>query len=318
MAHRAHTQSTEATAEMDASSGGVRREPGLVIITGSSLGEFYSLNDGATLIVGRDSSCDIVLQRPSVSRRHLRVERQGNEVRASDLGSKNGVAVDNQLVHEEGVTLSNGDLIRVGDATLKYLDGQTPETRYHERSYHLATRDALTNLSNRLLFKESLGRMLADWTRRGGCLSLGLLDLDRFKQVNDNHGHEAGDRVLQLLASILTTELRASDLIARLGGEEFAVAFADTDTATAASTIGKINAALVEKCQTYTGFPSSSFSAGIAGLPETLTDIPAASLDLVVLQKSLMHAADQAMYQAKDAGRNRVIIADPIDLSRCV
>ncbi|MEM7704620.1 MAG: GGDEF domain-containing protein [Pseudomonadota bacterium] len=299
------TQSTDATAEMDYGRSQSRREPGLVIITGSSLGEFYSLADGTSLIVGRDADCDIVLQRPSVSRRHLRVEREGSQVTAADLNSKNGALVDQQPVPLEGVQLNNGDLIRVGDATLKYLDGRTPEARYHERSYRLATRDALTNLNNRLLFLDALARTLADWNRRGGNVSVALLDLDHFKQINDRFGHEAGDRVLQLLASILTSSLRASDLIARLGGEEFAVAFADTPPQDAAEILTKINEELAQRCQDFTDMPTASFSAGVASLPPVAPH----NADLAALQNALLRSADQAMYQAKDAGRNKVVIS---------
>ncbi|MEM9533312.1 MAG: GGDEF domain-containing protein [Pseudomonadota bacterium] len=298
------TQSNDATAEFDFRASATA-EPGLVIITGSSLGEYYPLADPAQIIVGRDKSCDIVLDRPSVSREHLKIQRRGSRVTIQDLGSKNGVQLDGQALGTGTATLQGGTLLRLGDATLKFLDGQSPESAYHARSYRLATRDPLTDLHNRLYFMDTLGRMLADWSRRGGTLALAVIDLDHFKRVNDDRGHEAGDRILQVTAQVLTRELRASDLIARIGGEEFAVAMADTRTGPAAEILTKINRRLLRGTAELTGGSGIGFSAGVAGLP---AEAPP-NVRLKPLQRRLLRTADAAMYEAKDLGRGQVVVA---------
>ena len=297
--------SNDATQDYD-SGASEDREPGLVVITGSSLGEYYSLVDDEPLIVGRGSECDIVLQRPSVSREHLKVVFSQGQVTAYDLGSKNGASADDRPVPTDGLILRDGALIRLGDATLKYLDGKSPEADYHERSYLLATKDPLTGLNNRLSFKESLTRAIADWARRGGELAVAVLDLDHFKQVNDAHGHHAGDQVLRLTADVAIDQLRASDLVARLGGEEFVIALPDTGAQAMHQVLEQLGDKIRAQAKTLFAEPEITFSAGIACLPARAN----AALDLRRLQQRLLHLADQAMYQAKAEGRNRIVIAD--------
>lgn len=299
------TSSNDATEDYN-SGASEDREPGLVVITGSSLGEYYSLAEETPLVIGRGSECDIVLQRPSVSREHLRVVFSQGQVKAYDLGSKNGASADDRLVPQEGLILRDGALIKLGDATLKYLDGKSPEADYHERSYLLATKDPLTGLNNRLYFKESLTRAVADWARRRSELAVAVLDLDHFKQVNDVHGHHGGDQVLRLTADTIIGQLRASDLVARLGGEEFVIALPDTGEQSMHQILTQLGERLRLQAQSLFQDPEVTFSAGIACLPAETHP----SLNLRRLQHRLLQVADQAMYQAKAEGRDRIVIGD--------
>ncbi|MEQ8603848.1 MAG: diguanylate cyclase [Marivibrio sp.] len=160
-------------------------------------------------------------------------------------------------------------------------------------------RDSLTGLLNHTATKEHLAGDAARMQRLGKPLALCLLDLDRFKQVNDVHGHPAGDRVLRALAHLLRQRLRVSDVIGRYGGEEFAIALPDTDVESAARVLEEIREAFAVLPQASEAGPfTATFSAGLAGLPRA-GDV-----------SRLTEAADRALYAAKAAGRNRVAIAD--------
>jgi diguanylate cyclase len=124
-------------------------------------------------------------------------------------------------------------------------------------------------------------------------LSAVLLDLDHFKQVNDVHGHEQGDKALAAVAQILGSLLRASDFAARYGGEEFLILLPDTDRALAADVAEKLRAAIAGAEISNIGSLTASF--GVAALPDDAGE-----------SEQLIRKADRALYSAKAAGRNRV------------
>lgn len=152
--------------------------------------------------------------------------------------------------------------------------------------------DPLTGLRNRRYLDLVLERELFRVRRYGRPLSLMILDLDHFKQVNDRYGHPVGDRVLETLAHCLEGQLRQSDRAVRLGGEEFAILLAETPLAQAVRLAGRVRQAVAAlKVPPVAGL---SVSIGVAeARPE---DSPL----------SLLKRADEALYQAKRRGRNRV------------
>jgi diguanylate cyclase (GGDEF)-like protein len=157
-------------------------------------------------------------------------------------------------------------------------------------------RDSLTGLLNHARFKDRLVHELERCARTGAELSVAMIDLDRFKQVNDTYGHLVGDRVIRALSSALTTGLRKIDIVGRYGGEEFGVILLDTAPHAAEVAIDKLRA---EFCEIELDASSrrfrSSFSAGIAGSLRH----PSA--------ERIIAAADSALYAAKKWGRNRVV-----------
>ena len=159
-------------------------------------------------------------------------------------------------------------------------------------------RDSLTGLYNHASTKEMLQRELARARRSGSLLSFVMLDLDHFKQVNDRHGHAVGDAVLRLLARTLRQRLRATDIVGRHGGEEFAVILPECTAENARKVIDGIRERFARLA-----IPAGDatlhvhFSAGIAAYPEWETDY------------ELSEQADRALYAAKAAGRNRVEIS---------
>src|SRR5438552_8298891 len=119
--------------------------------------------------------------------------------------------------------LKDGDYLRVGNCICRFLAGGNVEAQYHEEIYRLTIIDALTEIPNKRFFLEFLDRELARTVRYHRPLSLILFDIDKFKVINDQLGHLAGDFTLREMASSLKAAIRKEELFARYGGEEFAV-----------------------------------------------------------------------------------------------
>ncbi len=157
--------------------------------------------------------------------------------------------------------------------------------------------DSLTGLMNRAGFMHRLGRSLA--ARRDAPLALAIIDVDRFKLINDNRGHPVGDVVLAEIGRRISGEVRGCDVVGRLGGDEFAVLIDATDQAKAqeicARIVGAVSRTPIEL--PMGGTISAAISCGLAWQQ------PEVSADEFVL------AADTALYEAKRGGRNRVVAA---------
>ena len=170
-----------------------------------------------------------------------------------------------------------------------------------ERMQRIAHRDSLTDLPNRLLFNDRLAQSIRLARRDGRKFALLFLDLDKFKQVNDTLGHDAGDELLQQVAARIRRELRDSDTVARVGGDEFTVILPDVAGPEDAEIVArKIVAALSAPIRLEHKGRSVEIgsSIGIALYPSDAADADA-----------LVSAADAAMYEAKQAGRDYVICA---------
>jgi diguanylate cyclase (GGDEF)-like protein/PAS domain S-box-containing protein len=158
------------------------------------------------------------------------------------------------------------------------------------------TCDELTGLENRRSFFEALELELVRWRRLPRPLSLLMVDADHFKQINDQHGHAAGDAVLRHLAACLSATCRGMDVVARLGGEEFAVLLPGTTPEDANTVALRLCANLRQRAAQVEGAAiTCTVSVGVAAMDADVSDAHA-----------LLHRADLAMYAAKAAGRNRV------------
>ncbi|MDO8213336.1 diguanylate cyclase [Conexibacter sp. CPCC 206217] len=161
-----------------------------------------------------------------------------------------------------------------------------------------ATTDALTQLPNRWALQDALQRMQAQANRSHRPLSLVLLDIDRFKVLNDTWGHDAGDRALVAVGRALTGELRESDLAARTGGEEFAVLLPDTPLQGAMAVAEQLRGAIAAVDLDLDDHSlTASFGVAVLGLHASDAE-------------ALMQVADRALYAAKRAGRDRVEVAE--------
>jgi diguanylate cyclase (GGDEF)-like protein len=157
--------------------------------------------------------------------------------------------------------------------------------------------DALTNLLLRRPFLTALSRRLQEAKRKHVPLAVAIIDLDRFKHVNDTFGHAAGDRVLAQLGILMGNRYRSEDLRARWGGEELAIAFYGQERYTASALIERFlrEFRLIEFTGDHDEKFSVTFSGGVASYPEDGDTVEA-----------LLRAADERMFMAKDAGRNRI------------
>jgi two-component system, cell cycle response regulator len=163
----------------------------------------------------------------------------------------------------------------------------------------MALTDALTGAGNRRYLAKHLPRELQRSRRYGHCLAVLMCDLDRFKLINDGFGHDAGDQILQAFVDRTSMAIRSSDWIVRTGGEEFAVVLPETDLTGAAAVAEKVRVAMGSKpVSTVAGPLSASVSIGYSALVNP-TDLRRWS------PEDLLHAADQQLYTAKHAGRNR-------------
>ncbi len=157
-----------------------------------------------------------------------------------------------------------------------------------------ARTDPLTGLLNRRGFDEHAAREFAHVGREGAPIALAILDIDHFKQVNDQWGHIVGDRVLVNLARVLSGEARGIDVAARLGGEEFAVLMPGSDAAGAEAFVERVRAGL--EASAGSDLPGVRVSAGVAATSEPL--------DVQIMLESV----DRALYVAKRGGRDRTVV----------
>lgn len=174
--------------------------------------------------------------------------------------------------------------------------------RAERLNFELAMKDMLTGMANRRAITDQLLNTVARAQRQGQYLSVLMLDIDHFKQVNDGYGHQAGDMVLRGVAQILQSRLRAQDQIGRFGGEEFLVILPDTSLE-GAQTLAEALRQAVEATPTQWGAHSIAvtISIGVRGGAVTGGDTA----------DKLVGAADAALYRAKQNGRNRVEVALP-------
>jgi two-component system cell cycle response regulator len=263
--------------------------------TGPTMGSRYRLGT-TTLVLGRGDDCDIRIEDFSVSRRHASVAPRVDGYVITDLNSTNGTFVNDQPT--TSATLRDGDYVRVGKWIYRFLAGGNVENEYHEEIYRLTIIDALTQTHNRRYLTEFLDRELARSHGHGRPLSLVLFDIDKFKTINDEYGHLAGDHTLRELVRLVKGTIGPDDLLARYGGEEFAVVLVETPPSQAVLFAEKVRAAVARHPFEFDErkYPVT-VSLGVAGTPgyETLT------------ATELIRRADDRLYQAKNGGRNRVV-----------
>ncbi len=163
----------------------------------------------------------------------------------------------------------------------------------------LSYKDELTGLYNRRYFNDFMEFQISTHKRQNKPLSLIIFDIDFFKKINDTYGHLAGDFILQCFAKEITKFIRKTDLIARIGGEEFVVAFPDTNAESAKIAIEKLRKHIEEMTFNFENENLKiTFSAGVVEFRGIVSDA-----------QELLDKADVALYEAKETGRNKIIIA---------
>jgi two-component system, cell cycle response regulator len=271
----------------------------LIVLAGSNVGEMYKISDGE-LVVGRGRTCDVRLVDDGVSRKHATIRHVEGTLWVEDLGSRNGTFANGQRIRRHA--LSDGDKLQIGHTTiLKFTYHDHLDESFQKQMYDSALRDPLTRAYNKRYFNERLESEYRFAERHGAPLSLLLLDLDHFKEVNDTHGHLAGDHVLSVVARRIQESVRNEDVFARYGGEEFAIISRAIPLAGAKLFGERLRRVIAELQLEFEGTPIPvTMSVGISALPEAAADSALA----------LLASADRALYWAKAKGRNCVALFD--------
>ena len=266
----------------------------LVVIYGADLGKRITLGT-EDLECGRLAQDGVALDDDAVSRRHARFAWTGSGYLVADLGSTNGTFVNDASVRER--TLRDGDQVKIGHTIFKFICGSNVELSYHEEIYRLMTFDGLTEIHNKRSFETVIEREVSRAHRYRRPLSLLLFDIDHFKRINDACGHLAGDAVLRQLAALVSANIRREDIVARVGGEEFALVVPEIALEQARA-VGEKLRALIERtpCRFEDATIPITASFGVAEIGATP---PMGS-------KELYQLADERLYAAKRGGRNRV------------
>nr|WP_246481141.1 GGDEF domain-containing protein [Motiliproteus sediminis] len=179
------------------------------------------------------------------------------------------------------------------------MEEQAQRVQSHLEEQRLrALSDPLTLLPNRAAYDERVQQEYARWARYAGELTMVVCDLDHFKKINDGYGHLAGDKVLRVVAKILTRSIRETDFVARYGGEEFVILMPETDTDRAQQVMDKLRQTVAKSPFNFKGEPvrvTMSFGISCFGPNDSA--------------ETVFERADKALYQAKGEGRNRCVVA---------
>jgi two-component system, cell cycle response regulator len=268
----------------------------LTVLTGTLSGQMFRIPE-AGLLIGRAVSAGLKVPEEGVSRHHARIRCEGGVMLVEDLVSRNGTYVNGERI-STARTLEEGDKIQIGPLTvLRFAHHDEIDERFHQRLVASALRDPLTRLYNKRYLFDRLDSELRFARRHESALSLIMIDVDHFKELNDKHGHLAGDAVLANLAASLQRGVRNEDIVARFGGEELAVVLRAVELDQALA-LGERLRRLAEVTVTrYRGLElCATISVGAAEFPTTRAETV----------EQLIEAADQALYRAKHEGRNRV------------
>ena len=204
------------------------------------------------------------------------------------------------------IVMDRGDG-NISDELLFSLAGQAgiaiQNARLFERINAMATTDGLTGLNNSRHFFELADREFVRYKRYGAPLSVFMIDIDHFKQINDTHGHAAGDQVLKHLAGKLMEQVRDSDIVGRYGGEEFAVILPETKLETAIDIAERVREAIENDAARTedSGDIKYTLSIGVSIFTQDIQTVAA-----------VFETADKGLYEAKASGRNRVVVKSEI------
>lgn len=269
-----------------------RLAPALVVISGPDAGLSVRLERSVT--IGRDPAAGVALGDTSVSFAHARVEDRGGAWAVVDLGSTNGLKVDDAPCSD--AILRHATKIQVGTTVIRFEVQDEDDQAYDELVQRMISIDDLSGLFLRRRFDRELGQMLAAAAPAREPVALLVMDLDGVKKINDTHGHLFGAHVIGEAGARIGASLGEGMIGSRFGGDEYLVAARGLDATMAASLAEAIRSAIADRPYHKEGIELRvGVSIGIATFPADASDAA-----------QLFHVADQAMYRAKQAGKNRV------------
>jgi two-component system cell cycle response regulator len=271
--------------------------PMLTLLSGVNAGQLFAIERAET-VLGRAREAWVRLDDVGISRRHARIVRTGPAAfEIEDLDSTNGVYVNGERVSR--ASLTPGDQVQVGsEVILRFSMVDAAEEALARQLFESSTRDALTGAWNRKYLAGRLAAEVAYAERHRARLALLLFDLDHFKNINDKHGHVAGDAVLRNVGLVVARLLRTEDVFARYGGEEFVVLVRGIGADNVLRLAQRIRKAVADARVAWVdGDLRMTLSVGIAHLEEA----PAQGAG------GLIGRADARLYRAKGQGRNCVV-----------
>ncbi|MFT4798618.1 MAG: diguanylate cyclase (GGDEF)-like protein [Candidatus Azotimanducaceae bacterium] len=272
------------------------KRPCLVMIRGDFIGKVYGLTDNATMI-GRSDDVDLTISDASISRRHAVLVNRVEGFFASDLGSTNGTFVNKELV-SSAHRLNEGDKLTLGAVTFKFTFQDEDDTEYHLLLRNMAIKDGLTRIYNKRYFMDLLAKEYEYNRRNKSGLSIVMFDIDHFKEVNDTHGHIAGDLVLRELAQLVETEVRGYDLFARYGGEEFVFLMRGASLDAAVGLAERVRSSI----EGHEFFYEEQVLKVTISLGVSYWD----GGEDVAYPEQIVELVDKRLYEAKRGGRNRI------------
>jgi diguanylate cyclase (GGDEF)-like protein len=260
---------------------------------GPGIGALFHLGDAPTTL-GRGEECQIRCSELTVSRRHAEVRHAPDGYWVTDLNSSNGTLVNDEVISKH--RLADGDHLQIGSQVFRFLAGASVEVNFLEEIHRLAIIDGLTGVHNKAYLLDFIGRELARAARHGRPLSLLMFDVDNFKDLNERFGHWGGDCTLRELIRIIRVSMRKEELLARYGGDEFALVLLETGLSGANCTAERIRQVVANHPFHYEGNTYQvTISVGAASVGEGELLEP----------EEIIRRADAKLYEAKSRGRNR-------------
>lgn len=270
----------------------------LVVVQSTEMRELcrrYELeSEHSPVVIGRADDSAILLDSTMVSRHHAQLEKRDDGWWLVDNKSTNGTWFNGERTR--ATKLRHNDHLRVGPTTFKYVEGNDLDSRYLDALRQAMMTDGLTLTLTHAAFCDTLSSEFLRSRRYGRNLSLVMIDVDKFKRVNDTHGHLAGDHVLRTIAAVVRSRVRRSERVGRLGGEEFAVLLPETSVEGAVVLAEDLRRRVAE----------SPFIFGATLMPMTVSLGVSSLCPEVSSPEHLLDAADKLLYEAKHAGGNRV------------
>jgi two-component system cell cycle response regulator len=249
------------------------------------------------LRIGRGSENDIVVEGERVSRRHAHFEQRDGAWWCVDDKSTNGSYVNDVRIVGKA-RLASGDQIKMGAMIFKFLSGHDVEAQFHEAIYRMTIIDGLTQVYVKRYLLESLEKEAVRARRHHRDLAFLMFDIDHFREINNVFLHVAGDYVLKEVARLVQQRIRRDEVFGRYGGDEFAIILPETNLAGARSLAEGLREQIRQHRFAFQG-KTMSVSLSIGG-----SMWQAADREIT----NLIQRADEKLFEAKRAGRNRVLV----------
>lgn len=268
--------------------------PVLVVVSGNEKDVGQRVLVDRTLLIGRDPEAALSLSDLLVSWHHASIEDRGDDWALVDLGSTNGVALNGEKV--EDAPLAPNDTLVIGDTVLRFELQDGASQALNQVVERLLNIDDLSGLLVRRKFDAELETMLGAARNAGRPVALLVMDLDGVKKINDTHGHLFGAYTIGEAGKLIGSVIAGRGIGCRFGGDEYLAAFQGLDAEAAVEIAEEIRSSIGQHPFEREGIRlAPGISIGVASFPADAED-----------QASLFQRADEALYRAKQGGKNRV------------